>query len=234
MIAFTTKNSRRRRTRTRKRRKHHPAQRLRFTPYAWAKLKFLRDLGNTEVGGFGISSERDLLLIEDFVMIEQACTAVTVRFQDSAVADYFDDQVDAGRVPEQFSRVWIHTHPGSCPLPSGTDEETFARCFGAADWAVMFILARRGAAYGRLRLSNGPGADVELQHRIAYSVPFASADHDSWQAEYDRTVRVLDPFDDPISAYFGGDGRRQRSESLEHLGQHEHLHPWETSEWVAS
>jgi len=27
--------------------------RLRFTPYTWAKLLFLRDLGRTEVGGFG-------------------------------------------------------------------------------------------------------------------------------------------------------------------------------------
>ena len=27
---------------------------LRFSPYAWAKLLFLRDLGETEVGGFGI------------------------------------------------------------------------------------------------------------------------------------------------------------------------------------
>ena len=52
---------------------------LRFTPWAWAKLLFLRDLGETEVGGFGISAENDLLLIEDIQMVRQRCTSVTVQ-----------------------------------------------------------------------------------------------------------------------------------------------------------
>ena len=38
---------------------------LRFSPTAWAKLLFLRDLGDTEVGGFGISAADDLLYVED-------------------------------------------------------------------------------------------------------------------------------------------------------------------------
>ena len=48
------------------RRLRRPSRRptLRFTPYAWAKLVFLRDLGPAEVGGFGISADDDLLLIE--------------------------------------------------------------------------------------------------------------------------------------------------------------------------
>ena len=36
--------------------------RLSFTPYAWAKLVFLRNLGPTEIGGFGICDPADLLL----------------------------------------------------------------------------------------------------------------------------------------------------------------------------
>ena len=36
---------------------------LRFTPTAWAKLLFLRDYGDTEVGGFGIAASDDLLLV---------------------------------------------------------------------------------------------------------------------------------------------------------------------------
>ena len=31
---------------------------LRFTPYAWAKLLWLRDAGPTEIGGFGIVIRR--------------------------------------------------------------------------------------------------------------------------------------------------------------------------------
>ena len=110
---------------------------LRLTPYAWAKLLHLRDLGSTEVGGFGISSAENLLLVEDVCLVTQHCTEVTVRFDDPAVADFFDAQVDAGLPPQRFARIWIHTHPGKSPHPSQTDEETFARCFGASDWAVM-------------------------------------------------------------------------------------------------
>src|SRR5439155_22544981 len=110
---------------------------LRLSPYAWAKLLYLRDLGETEVGGFGVSRPGDLLLVEDVHLVRQECSPMTVKFDDESVADYFDAQVDVGRTPEEFARVWIHTHPGDSPYPSSTDEETFARCFGAADWALM-------------------------------------------------------------------------------------------------
>src|SRR5438132_6856894 len=146
----------RRRARRRQRSKRPP---LRLTPYAWAKLLYLRDLGETEVGGFGVSRHGDLLLVEDAHLVRQECSPMTVKFDDESVADYFDAQVDEGRTPEEFARVWIHTHPGSSPDPSGTDEETFGRCFGAADWAVMLIVARGGQAYARLRLGFGPGGD---------------------------------------------------------------------------
>src|SRR4051812_42770484 len=125
---------------------------LRLTPYAWAKLVYLRDLGETEVGGFGVSRPGDLLLVEDVQLVRQQCSLVTVKFDDNSVADYFDGQVDQGRRPEQFARIWVHTHPGDSPYPSCTDEETFARCFGGSDWAVMLIVARGGESYARLRI----------------------------------------------------------------------------------
>jgi hypothetical protein len=95
---------------------------LRLTPYAWAKLLRLRDLGPTEVGGFGISAQDDLLLVEDIQLVGQTCTAMSVQFHDSSVADYFDRQVDQGLAPERFARLWIHTHPGDCPHPSSTEK----------------------------------------------------------------------------------------------------------------
>jgi hypothetical protein len=73
--------------RKKRRKKKRRRQKLRFTPYAWAKLRFLRDVGDTEVGGFGISHVDDLLLIEDFQLVKQTCTPVTVEFDDIAVAD---------------------------------------------------------------------------------------------------------------------------------------------------
>jgi proteasome lid subunit RPN8/RPN11 len=161
---------------------------LRFTPTAWAKLLFLRDVGVTEIGGFGLAAADDLLRVEDIVLVEQECTAVHVEFDDQSVANLFDAQVDAGRKPAEFARIWIHTHPGSSAEPSSTDEHTFARVFGATDWAVMFILARRGQTYARLRYHVGPGADVQLPIEVDYSRPFGASHEADWQHEYERCV----------------------------------------------
>ena len=49
---------------------------MKFLPTAWAKLLYLRDCGEAEVGGFGVSSVDDLLLIEDIQLVRQSCTAV--------------------------------------------------------------------------------------------------------------------------------------------------------------
>jgi len=127
-------------------------------------------------------------LIEDFVLVPQSCTAVTVRFDDAAVADFFDQQIDLGRKPEQFARVWIHTHPGRSADPSLTDERTFNRVFGHCDWAVMAILARGGESYARLRFNTGPIADVSIATRVEWSEPFASSDQGGWLADYKASV----------------------------------------------
>ena len=160
---------------------------------------YLRDAGQTEVGGFGISQPGDLLLVEDVQLVEQQCTAISVRFDDEAVADFYDRQVDAGRRPEQFSRIWIHTHPGNCPLPSFTDEETFRRCFGGTDWAVMLIIAAGGATYARLQFNVGPQCQRRLQVAVDYTTDFAAKSAAAWDAEYDQHVHALDPFQMPTA-----------------------------------
>jgi proteasome lid subunit RPN8/RPN11 len=165
---------------------------LRFTPTAWAKLLFLRDLGETEIGGFGISAKDDLLLVEDIVLVKQTCTCVHVEFDDEAVAEFFEQQVAAGRRPEEFARIWIHTHPGRSPDPSGTDEATFARVFGRSDWAVMFIIARGGQTYARLRYNAGPGMDANLPVEIEYGCTFGGTDADRWLTEYETNVCELE------------------------------------------
>lgn len=157
---------------------------LRFSPTAWAKLLFLRDYGETEVGGFGIAPKDDLLFVEDIQLVKQTCSWAHVAFDDESVADYFEDQVDQGRQPEQFARLWLHTHPGDCPRPSSTDEETFERVFGRADWAVMFILACGGQTYARLRFNVGPGGAAEIPVEVDYSRPFTGCDSDAWEQAY--------------------------------------------------
>jgi hypothetical protein len=128
------------------------------------------------------------LLIEDIQLVEQQCTVASVVFDDASVADFFDRQVDAGLHPERFARTWVHTHPGTGPAPSDTDEETFARVFGRSDWAVMFILATGGQTYSRLSFHVGPGGSLELPVDVDYSQPFGATDHDAWAKEYEANV----------------------------------------------
>ena len=177
------------------RRRRRPPRRptLRFTPWAWAKLVFLRDLGPTEVGGFGISAKDDLLLIEEIRLVRQRCSSVTVRFDDVAVADFFDEMVDRGLPPERFARMWIHTHPGDSASPSCVDEATFVRSFGRSDWALMFILAQGGQTTARLRFHVGPGDDCELPVDVDFSCDFAAPNRAAWREEYQRSVLLPPP-----------------------------------------
>jgi hypothetical protein len=185
---MTKRKNRRQNRQSQRRQFRRKVPPLRLTPYAWAKLLHLRDLGETEVGGFGVAAPGDLLLVADVVLVRQQCSPVTVKFDDGAVADYFDRQVDADRTPEQFGRIWIHTHPGDCPLPSCTDEATFERCFGSADWAVMFIVARGGQTYARLRFNSGPQGELLLPVEIDFQEPFGASDWAAWEEEYCEAV----------------------------------------------
>ncbi len=162
---------------------------LRFSPTAWAKLVFLRDYGETEVGGFGIAPSDDLLFIEDVQLVNQKCNCVHVSFDDESVADFFDTQVDSRRRPEQFARIWLHTHPADCARPSSTDEETFARVFGKCEWAVMAILAREGQTFARLQFNVGPGGSMEIPVDVDYRRPFIGSDLDAWEREYVANVQ---------------------------------------------
>jgi proteasome lid subunit RPN8/RPN11 len=163
---------------------------LRFTPYAWAKLLHFLEAGPTEVGGFGVSGvEEDPLLVTDFAVVKQKCSGATVKFDDAAVADFTDDAVDAGMQPWQVSRIWIHTHPGSSPNPSFMDEDTFDRGFGDCDWSVMFIIARNQAAYARLVVGDGQArAEQAIPVEVDYRADFGHSDGEAWGKEYKEKV----------------------------------------------
>ncbi|QDV20685.1 hypothetical protein Pan153_53620 [Gimesia panareensis] len=163
---------------------------MKFSPYAWAKLIYLRDRGPTEVGGFGISDPGQPRFVKDIVLVSQSCTEVTVAFDDAAVADFFDDQIDVGRPPEQFARIWIHTHPGRSAEPSGVDHETFARVFGNCDWAVMFILARNGATYAELKRSGNPHSEP-LSVGIDFRDEFTGSNQATWEEEYQQCLQEV-------------------------------------------
>ena len=174
---------------------------LRFTPYAWAKLVYLCHVGDTEIGGFGLSDPEDPLLVTDLLTLKQTTTSVSVDFDDEAVADLFEQQVDLGRRPEQFARIWYHTHPGNSPMPSSVDETTFTEVFGRCDWAVMFILAKGGQSYARLRFNTGPGGAVLMRVKVDYSQAFSASDQEAWAKDYQSHV-----YPQAESTLFGKEG----------------------------
>jgi hypothetical protein len=133
-----------------------------IAPLAWLKLRLFLHAGPTEVGFFGVSTEDDLLYIQDLAVPKQTVSGASVSFDDESVADHFETCVEAGIPPARCGRVWIHTHPGRSPNPSTVDEETFDRVFSSCDWAVMAIVARGGASYCRLSFATGPGGSSEI------------------------------------------------------------------------
>ena len=169
----------------------------------------MRDVTDNEVGGFGITEAENLLFVTDFVLVKQKVTAVSVSFDDEAVADYFEDQVEAGRQPEQFARLWLHSHPGSSPEPSMTDEETFARVFGTCDWTIMCIVAKDGSTFARLRFNAGPGGEVKIPVCVDYSYEFNAAEFKVWRQQYQANV-----VEDRIFS-LNGKSKKSRNDQLE-------------------
>ena len=165
---------------------------LRFSPTAWAKLLYFRDKSDNEVGGFGITKPDDLLFVKDFITVKQEVTCVSVKFDDEAVANFFEDQVDLGKKPEEFARIWLHSHPGSSPVPSDVDEETFTRVFGACQWAVMLIVAQNDKTYAKLSFNVGPGGQVLIPVEIDYANDFGPSNQELWDAEYAANIAAVE------------------------------------------
>ena len=145
----------------------------------------MRDFGNTEIGGFGVTPN-NLLLVEDFITVPQICTSVTVELDDEALAKFFDGMAAKGLHPRQYLRVWIHTHPGNSATPSPTDEEMFAEKFKAdCSHAIMLIVAKGGDVTCRLFVAD-PGIETEIPVKIDYQP--SKDEKEEWGAEYKRNV----------------------------------------------
>ena len=178
---------------------------LRFSPGAWAKLLYMLHAGHTEVAGFAVSDPDDLMLIVDFQTVKAECSAAYVEFDDDALADYSLSGVEQGMRPEQYFRIWIHTHPGSSPNPSSTDETTFRECLGPMDWAIMFIVDRSHNCYCRLRFNAGPGYSTEIGVCVDWSCHAPTGTVEEWEEEYQRNCikKVYSNYTSPVGAGAG-------------------------------
>lgn len=179
-----------------------PITSLRFTPYAWAKLHFMRDAVSTEISGMGIAGTDDPLLITDIAIIRQQCSVAHTEFDPEDYADFVMDMCDPDGEyklpPAHVMRVWIHTHPGNMNVPSPTDEGTFKESFGEADWAVMAILARGGGTYARLRTTVGGFSTAQkIDMCVAWDSEFPGSQQEDWFEEIrdkvSESVRLTSP-----------------------------------------
>jgi len=161
---------------------------LRFTPTAWAKFIFIRDIGPTEVAAYGITGTEDPLLVTDLWMVKQTCDQVSFDLDKDDIHEHMERVLDADLPPWAGCNLLVHTHPGNCPNPSQTDENNYEKAFSHPDWAIMMILARDGSTYCRLKVNKGPGVQTILKVEIDYSVYFAATDRWRWKEEYDRNV----------------------------------------------
>jgi proteasome lid subunit RPN8/RPN11 len=160
----------------------------------------MRDMTDNEVGGFGITKANDLLFVTDFALVKQKVSCVSVSFDDESVGNFFEDQVQAGKKPQEFARIWLHSHPGDSPEPSMTDEATFDRVFGSCDWSIMAIVAQDGSSYARLRFNAGPGGEIKVPVYVDYNCEFNGTDFDLWIQQYKANVIVDEIFKQAIKS----------------------------------
>ena len=65
---------------------------------------------------------------------------------------------------------------------------------------MMFVLAKEGKTYARLRFNVGPRGEDVIPVQIDFAQPFAGSDHQAWLAEYEANICP-----DPLDLSFRGD-----------------------------
>jgi len=55
---------------------------------------------------------------------------------------------------------------------------------------VMFVVAKEGKTYARLRFNVGPGGEVLIPVCVDYSLPFGPSEHAAWEDEYKTNIKT--------------------------------------------
>jgi hypothetical protein len=170
------------------------AQKLVFSPIAWAKIQWmLEKAGKKEISGFGVSSEDDPLSVIDFCTIKQECSTVETEMDDVDLAAYMGRMAKKGIDPCRCMRIWIHSHPFATtkPSPSGTDETTLTEKTGVdSRWAIMMILGQ-GDPYIRLQIKEPlleEPLELQMEHVVDWNLSVSKTTMASWENEYDRNI----------------------------------------------
>ncbi|MCA9071271.1 MAG: hypothetical protein KDA84_20225 [Planctomycetaceae bacterium] len=83
--------------------------------------------------------------------------------------------------------------------------------------------------YARLKFGCGPGSEIPVPMEIAWDVPFATADHDTWEEEYDQCVQPIMPQRPRMD--LKAEERTFLDEHTELLEDWELFPPYETRYW---
>jgi len=167
---------------------------------------WFRDNKDVEIGGFGISSKEDPLLVVDFILAPQTCGVCSTRFDPDGLSDMHFKMSELGYDPSEWYRIWIHTHPEMPAEPSCTDEWNLADVYGDHNWAVMAIVSKTGDHYARLVHNEGPPSAVRIDFGIETvdcSPPVTAVDVKSLIEEYDENVKVMESWINEPPEYIG-------------------------------
>lgn len=188
---------------------------LKFSPYVWAKMRWMRDRGPTEIAGYGITGTKDPLLVTDLILVKQKSTSVTFDLDPEDGIEHTERMMDQGIPPWACMNILCHTHPGVDPTPSGIDETNFKKAFSHPDWAIMFILADNNHAYCRLKINIGPGVIKEMKVMVDWNIPFLGSDIEKWKEEYNSKVTAATPKVDSLLPNYHEDAIWQNNDKIE-------------------
>lgn len=163
---------------------------IKFTPTAYAQILRVCQEAETEIGFWGITDPDNPLLIVGLHMPKQACTVASCSFDETGIGESVEELSKLGLHVSQYGRVWIHTHPGNSPNPSGKDEQTFSEDFKGKPFAVMMILAKGGQWYARAKWdgSNVPLLSREIDVSVCWDCEFEGSDWLEWTNELSEKV----------------------------------------------
>lgn len=170
------------------------ATELSFSPLAWAKLNVWRDKAPTlEVGCWGYTPD-DLMQVTDLVLVKQKVSSVRVEFNMEHVAETMHTFADKyGVTPDQWLRVWVHTHPFDSCEPSSVDETTWDNLFDTKSSGVMVIVSETDRIYARA-VVRADGVALVKRLKVVKPLPrkwgrLCTDDNvKKWEEEYDELV----------------------------------------------
>lgn len=135
---------------------------LKLTLRVVEKMRAYKEaVGSREFTAYGITDIEDPLLVTDVYTVKHEASMGSFETDTDDLAKTQYELLEKGLEPFQYSRIWIHTHPGSSkPSPSGEDRGCMTNAYGDFDHAVMLIFDEKiENSYAELQYG---GRDVNL------------------------------------------------------------------------